>query len=166
MAESKSILWMSSIAAALFAGLLALHPGPAKAAEADVTGDKSLVAPQAQSGDQSANEDHSPKSPIRVSTIDYQDAGEAAGTLKLAGTAVPGTPLYLYFDNEPLAKVEADSAGNWSLEHELKLDDAQHTLRAEQYDPITLMLAGRAMITIARGGPTSPGGGPSKTSTP
>jgi hypothetical protein len=113
----------------------------------DVPGDKSLLGPEAKAAEQPDTGDHSPKSPIKVKTIDYQDA---AHKLKLAGTALPGSALYLFFDDAPLAKVDADSGGNWTLEQDMELGGGRHTLRAEQYDPATRMLAGRAMITIER----------------
>ena len=52
--------------------------------------------------------------------------------------------MYIYFDEQPLAKVPADKDGNWSTEKELKLDDARHMVRAEQYDMATRMGSGRA----------------------
>jgi len=64
--------------------------------------------------------------------------------------ALPGNDLYLFFDDQPLAKVTPDDGGQWSVESDLKLDDGRHTLRAEQYDPTTRMLAARAMLTIER----------------
>ncbi len=51
---------------------------------------------------------------------------------------------------QPLVKVLADKDGNWSAEKELKLDDARHMVRAEQYDATTRMVSGRAMVTLAR----------------
>jgi hypothetical protein len=174
MVKVRSSAVIAAFAVASIAALLVFRLAPATAAEGDVPGvptDNTSSQPQPQTGDDnSASEDHSPKSPIRVNTIDYQEAN--GGTLKLAGIAAPGSPLYLFFDNEPLAKVDADNSGNWSLEQPLKLDEAQHTLRAEQYDPTTQMLSGRAMITISRApsadqGAVPPGNGEApKTDTP
>jgi hypothetical protein len=162
MTGSKIIASITAGAALVVAGALGLGLEPAKAYEAsysfqvaqDIPGDKSPIAGQSDNepADAGGTEDHAPKSPIRVKTIDYEDA---AGTLKLAGTAATGTPLYLYFDNEPLAKVDADDQGNWSLERKMDLGTGQHILRAEQYDPTTRMLSGRAMITIGRA-PSAP----------
>ena len=36
---------------------------------------------------------HPPKSPLRLSTIDYQDAGDKPGKLTVAGVALPGREL-------------------------------------------------------------------------
>jgi hypothetical protein len=70
--------------------------------------------------------------------------------LTLAGTAPPESPVYIYFDEEPLVKVLADKDGNWSAEKEVKLDDQRHMLRAEQYDATTRMVSGRATVMLAR----------------
>jgi hypothetical protein len=165
MIGSKVVAAMEVLVALIFVGMLGIAPQDAGAVETesqvaeDVPGDKSLLSPEGQAAaKQPDTGDNSPKSPIRVKTIDYQDA---AGKLKLAGTALPGSPLYLFFDDAPLAKVDADSAGNWTLEQEMALDGGRHILRAEQYDPTTRMLAGRAMVAIERAdapnaGKTSP----------
>lgn len=100
-----------------------------------------------------------PRSPLRVERFDYQDGGSGAGKVTIAGIAVPNSDLYLYFDDQPLARVMPDEGGKWSVESELKLEDGRHTLRAEQYDPVTRMLAARAMISIQRGG-EAPAGAP------
>jgi hypothetical protein len=146
------------IGAVLCAGAVLFNFAPAAAAEApaagyqvaeDVPGDKSLIAPEgAQTQPSGAALQHEP--PIRFTTVDYQDAGEAAGKLKLAGTAPAGTALYIFFDDNPLTKIAVDDQGKWSLEGEIKLETGNHTLRAEQYDGTTGMLSGRAMVTIAR----------------
>jgi hypothetical protein len=96
--------------------------------------------------DTSASEPQSPRSPLRVKTVDYDDAGK----LKLAGIALPNNELYVYFDDQPFATVVPDEAGNWSVEGDLKLDEGRHNIRAEQFDPETKMVAARAMISIER----------------
>lgn len=98
----------------------------------------------------------SPRSPLRVNSVDYE---AQTGKLSVAGIALPGNELYLYFDDEPLAKVMPNEGGQWSLESDVKLDEGRHTLRAEQYDPVTRMLAARAMVTIGRANESS-GGAP------
>lgn len=105
-----------------------------------------------------------PRSPLRVNSFDYEENGDQAGKLKLAGIALPGNELYVYFDDQPLAKVVPDSDGKWSLESEMKLEDGRHTLRAEQFDPVTNMLAARAMLSIERA-KQAPDGAP-KAATP
>lgn len=101
---------------------------------------------QPAAADTNAAEPASPRSPLRVKTVDYDDSGK----LKLAGIALPNNELYVYFDNEPFATVIPDEAGNWSVEGELKLEDGRHNIRAEQFDPKTNMVAARAMISIER----------------
>jgi hypothetical protein len=153
MSGSKLVAAIEVLGALVLVGMLGLAPQAgaieteSQVAE-DVSADKSPLDSAGQSGAPAAETvAPSPKSPIRVKTIDYQDA---AHKLKLAGTALPGSPLYLYFDDAPLARVDADSDGNWTLEQDLEIGGGRHTLRAEQYDPTTRMLAGRAMITIER----------------
>lgn len=94
-----------------------------------------------------------PQSPIRIQTVDLQEAGDGPAKLKLAGTAAPGTTLYIFVDDSPFVKLVADDKGEWSTEGEVQFEgdqNARHMVRAEQYDPETRMLAGRAMVTIAR----------------
>ena len=91
---------------------------------------------------------HPPKSPLRLSTIDYQDAGDKPGKLTVAGVALPGRELSLFLDDQPFTNTVPDDSGNWSVESEVKLSDGRHTLRADQYDKDTNMLAARAMITF------------------
>ena len=91
---------------------------------------------------------HPPKSPLRLSTIDYQDAGDKPGKLTVAGVALPGRELSLFLDDQPFTNTVPDDSGNWSVESEVKLGDGRHTLRADQYDKDTNMLAARAMITF------------------
>ena len=122
-------------------------------AEDDVPGDKSLIEPSGEAAAPPAGDPtlgaHAPKYPIKFTTVDYQEAGDA-GHLKLAGSAPPETPVYIYFDESPFVKVLADKDGKWSVENDVKLDDARHMLRAEQYDATTRMVSGRAMVTLER----------------
>lgn len=122
---------------------------------------KSALAEDATAGAQNAVEPQgadaagetpapSPRSPLRVNSFDYADAGDNPGKLKIAGIALPNNELFLYFDDQPIATVVPDDSGNWSVESELKLNDGRHTLRAEQFDPVTRMLAARAMVSIER----------------
>jgi hypothetical protein len=54
-----------------------------------------------------------------------------------------------------------DDGGKWSYEAAMTLGDGRHTVRADQYDQATQMLAARAIVTIARakpeGGAPAPG---------
>lgn len=164
MIGNKFIAIMTVLVAFMCASLVS-----SKSAEAEevVPGDKSLIEPQGASSpsevpasqaapiaEGSEAESAVPKSPIRLKTVDYQDTGEASGKLKIGGTAPPGNDLYLFMDDQPFAKVVPDGEGKWSVEGEMRLDEGRHTFRAEQYDPATQMLAGRAMVSIER---TKPG---------
>lgn len=92
----------------------------------------------------------SPKSPIKVSVVDYVKEGEGPGTLKLSGTAIAGSDLYIYVDDKPFAQVAvAGGDGTWSVEDKIELDNKVHSVRVEQYDETTNMLAGRAMFNIS-----------------
>ncbi len=93
-----------------------------------------------------------PQPPIRIETVDLQEA-EGPAKLKLAGTAGPGATLYIFVDDAPFGKIVADDEGTWSVEGDVLFEGDQntrHMVRAEQYDPVTRMLAGRAMVTISR----------------
>ncbi|ODR99735.1 hypothetical protein AUC69_08995 [Methyloceanibacter superfactus] len=133
MIGNKFIALIAAIAAVAGAPYLA----PAAAAEdgsADVVGEASSP---------------SPKSPIKVSVVDYAKAEEGPGTLKLAGTAIANSSVYIYVDGKPFAQVAADGEGKWSAEDKTALDDEVHQIRVEQFDDKTRMLAGRAMFNIS-----------------
>jgi hypothetical protein len=105
-----------------------------------------------------------PRSPIRLSTVDYVDTDGGSGKLTIAGVALPGKELYLFLDDQPLAKAVPDDGGKWSIESAMKLGDGRHTIRADQYDAATDMLAARAMVSIERAKPGS--GAPAESSPP
>jgi hypothetical protein len=155
----KFIVWATALAAML-AGF-GVSVGRTLAAETATE-----AKPAAGSAEGSEQVAPRPKSPIRITTIDFQDGEGGKGKLNLAGTAIPGTPLYLFFDEQPFARVVADGEGKWGVEGDLELDDAPHTFRAEQYDEKTKMLAGRAMISIGRAKGTPPAQAPGQQSTP
>jgi hypothetical protein len=115
-------------------------------AEDAVPGDKSLI----ENGDAADAGSTVPRSPLRLNMVDYQDNGDGSGKLTVAGIALPGRELYLFLDDQPLATVEPDEGGKWSIESGTALDEGRHTLRADQYDPDTNMLAARAMVSIQR----------------
>jgi hypothetical protein len=106
-----------------------------------------------------------PRSPLRVSTIDFQDTADGSGKLTLAGVALPGSELFLFLDDEPFATVMPDGGGKWSYEGVLTLGDGRHTLRADQYDKANEMLAARAMVTIQRAKPGEGGAAPAPAPT-
>ena len=127
--------------------------GPAFAGDADSIGEGAAAA--------AAEEASSPpRAPLRVSKVDFQDTEDGSGKLTLAGIALPGSELQLFLDNAPLATVMPDDGGKWSFESAMALDDNRHTLRADQYDQATNMLAARAMITIQRAKPGAGDGAP------
>ncbi|MBC8013935.1 MAG: hypothetical protein H7X74_07650 [Methyloceanibacter sp.] len=162
MIGSKYIFIMAVVVAV---GASGLSPKSAQATD-DVPGDRSLIEKQgtpSSGAGGSETEPQPPRTPIRLSTIDYKDTGEGSGKLTLAGIALPGNDLYLFFDDQPFAKVVPDDGGKWSVEGEMKLDDGRHSLRAEQYDPATQMLAGRATISIGRAAPEQAAPAPKAT---
>lgn len=147
MIASKRLAW--AVVFALVSSALVLGGSPvtkAIAAEdeaapaADVVGDASSP---------------SPKSPIRVKIVDYAKAEEGPGTLKLSGTAIAGSDVFVYVDDEPFAKVSAGAEdGQWGAEDKIALDDSVHSVRVEQFDKATDLLAGRAMFSISLSPPT------------
>jgi hypothetical protein len=133
MMSSRLLAWTAALA--IVVGVS--HVAPSAAAEnksADVVGEASSP---------------SPRSPIRVSVVDYEKADEGPGTLKLVGTAIADNTVYIYVDGKPFAEVEADSDGKWSVEDKKALSDSVHQVRVEQFDKTTKILAGRAMFNIS-----------------
>jgi hypothetical protein len=133
MMGSKVLAWTSALAIVFGVS----HFMPAIAAEngsADVMGEASSP---------------SPRSPIRVSVVDYEKAEEGPGTLKMSGTAIPDNTVYIYVDGKPFAEIDAGSDGKWSVEDKVALEDAIHQVRVEQFDKTTKILAGRAMFSIS-----------------
>ena len=63
-----------------------------------------------------------PRSPLRLNKIDYKDTGNGAGKLTVAGIALPGKELYLFLDDQPLAKAVPDDGGKWSIESQMTLE--------------------------------------------
>jgi hypothetical protein len=152
----------SIVSIAAFAAVIGVSSLTSAVADDSIPGDKSLI--QSQGASVGASE--VPRSPIRVNTIDYPDTGPDAGKLKLAGTGMAGNPLYIYLDNQPLVKVMPDSQGDWSVQVETNLKEGVHRLSAEQYDPTTRILAGRAMISFQSGKPGEEGTLPPQTKQP
>jgi hypothetical protein len=133
MTASKYLLVLTVVAGL---GTLGCYPNAVRAEDAAPADAEAQPAP--------------PRSPLRVESVDFKEAAGGAGKVAIAGIALPNNELYLFFDDQPLARVVPDDAGKWSVESDLKMDDRRHTLRAEQYDPVTHMLAARAMVTIQR----------------
>ncbi len=135
MISSKLMAWMA--ACALVLGVS--HVAPVLAAEGE--------APQADVVGEASSP--SPKSPIKVKVVDYAKAEEGPGTLKLSGTAIASSNIYIYIDDQPFAQIAAAADGNWSIEDKTELDDKVHVVRVEQFDETTRMLAGRAQFSIS-----------------
>jgi len=143
------------IAAVLMAlGVIGLAYSSVRA-EDNAPGDQGAATNQDASDAGSAGETVSHRSPIRLNSVDYQDAGDGSGKLTIDGIGLPGNEVYLFLDDQPLAKTVPDDGGKWSVESGMKLGDGKHTLRADQYDPTTQMLAARAMVSIQRANPSS-----------
>ena len=149
MIGSKHIGIMAVLVAV---GAFGLYSKSVQAVET-VPGDQSLIEKQGTPSDAAGGSGAAsslPRSPLRLSTLDYQDTSEGSGKLTIAGIALPGKELYLFLDDQPFAQVHPDDAGNWSVEKEMKLDDGRHTFRADQYDAGTQMVAARAIVQIER----------------
>jgi hypothetical protein len=136
-------------------GLLAFGLGAALAGAGDSAPEG--AAPAAQENEAASGP---PKAPLRLNTVDFQDTAEGSGKLTLGGIAIPGSELFLFLDEEPIGRVMPDSGGKWSYEGAMTLGDGRHTLRADQYDQATEMLAARAIVTIARAKPEDGGTAP------
>ena len=168
MTVKKVTPWMISCAAAICVATIGLDlrsPAVAQAASYGIQlAEEAPAAPSEEAAPQPGStaespgdaapggeaESHMPhKPPIKITTVDYQDGGPDTGKMKLAGTADPGTTLYLFFDDNPFSKLVADADGKWSIEGDMKLEPGNHTFRAEQYEE-SGMISGRAMVTIAR----------------
>ena len=133
---------------------VSLWANSAQAAESEAADQSVAGQPEPNTDIVQPSDAHPPKSPLRLSTIDYQDAGDKPGKLTVAGIALPAKELYLFLDDQPLTHTLPDDSGNWSVESEMKLNDGRHTFRADQYDEDTNMVAARAMITFERARPT------------
>lgn len=134
-------------AVAAFAAV-SLWVNSAQSTESDPVDQGMPGQPQPNTDIVQPSDTHPPKSPLRLSTIDYQDAGDKPGKLTVAGVALPGRELFLFLDDQPFTNTVPDDSGNWSVESEVKLSDGRHTFRADQFDKDTNMLAARAMITF------------------
>jgi len=143
--------YISIVAVFVAVGGSSLYAKFAQAAET-VPGDQNSIENQETPADVGAGSDehpHPPRSPLRLSTVDYQ-AAEGSGKLTIAGIALPGKELYIFLDDQPFAELRPDDSGNWSLAKEMKLDDGRHTFRADQYDEDSQMVAARAIVTFQR----------------
>jgi hypothetical protein len=140
----------SCIVAVAALAAVSLWANSARAVEDEAAGQGVPGQPEPTVPDVQPSDAHPPGSPLKLRTIDYQDAGDKPGKLKVAGIALPNKELFLFLDDQPFTNAVPDASGNWSVESEVKLTDGRHTFRADQYDTDTNMLAARAMITFER----------------
>jgi LysM repeat protein len=91
-----------------------------------------------------------PEPPVKIKTLEYQDTGKDSGKIALSGVGDPNVRVFLFFDDEPLGQAMSGSDGTWAVEIEKKLEDGEHTVRADTYDEKTGMVAGRASVRLGR----------------
>ena len=80
--------------------------------------------------------------PVKINSVEYQDKGEDSGTISLSGIGQPNVQVFLFFDDKPLGQFSVGDDGTWTYETEKRLDDAEHTIRADTYDEKTERGAG------------------------
>jgi hypothetical protein len=88
--------------------------------------------------------------PVKINSVEYQDKGEDSGTISLSGIGQPHVQVYLFFDNKPLGELNVGEDGTWTFEAEKRLDNAEHTIRADTYDEKTRVVQGRASVRLGR----------------
>ena len=91
-----------------------------------------------------------PKPPVKIGKLEYRDTGQDSGKISLSGDGQPNVQLYLFFDQQPLGEVTIGDDGLWAFEIEKKLEDGEHTIRADTYDEATGVVAGRASVRLGR----------------
>ncbi len=140
MIGSKLVAWTAALAVAFCLTLVPTVFSEEAKPDADVVGEAS--SPSA-------------KVPIRVKVVDYQKAEEGPGTLKMSGTAIAGSDVFIYVDEKPFAQVPAAAGdGKWEVEDKIPLEDRVHSVRVEQYDAATNTLSARAMFSMKLSPPT------------
>ncbi len=140
MIVSKFSAWTAALAIVFCLSHVAPVLSEEAASDADVVGDASSP---------------SPKVPIRVKVVDYAKAEEGPGTLKMSGTAIAGSDVFIYVDENSFCRVAAAAGdGQWEIEDKIALDDRVHSVRVEQFDETTNLLSGRAMFSISLSPPT------------
>ncbi len=65
---------------------------------------------------------------LGLEVVDYDDAG----SIRFAGTAVPGASIRIYVDDRHAGDAEADAEGRWSLAPQYELTVGRHRLRVDQ----------------------------------
>lgn len=140
MIGSKLVAWTAALAVAFCLSPVAPVLSEEAKPDADVVGEAS--SPSA-------------KVPIRVKVVDYQKAEDGPGTLKMSGTAVAGSDVFIYVNDQPFAQVPAAQGdGQWEAADRIALDDSVHSVRVEQFDEKTNILSGRAMFSISLSPPS------------
>ena len=140
----------SFVAAVAALAAVSLWANSGRAVESEPADQGVAGQPQPTVPDVQPSDAHPPGAPLKLRTIDYQDAGDKPGKLTVAGIALPGKELFLFLDDQPFTNTLPDASGNLSVASEVTLKDGRHTFRADQYDTDTNMLAARAMITFER----------------
>ncbi len=88
--------------------------------------------------------------PVKINSVEYQDKGEDSGTISLSGIGQPHVQVFLFFDGKPLGEFSVGDDGTWTYQAEKRLDDAEHTIRADTYDEKTSVVQGRASVQLGR----------------
>lgn len=140
MIGSRFSLWTAALAVVFCLSHVAPVLSEEAAPDADVVGEASSP---------------SPKVPIRVKIVDYAKAEEGPGTLKMSGTAIAGSDVFIYVDDNRFGQVAAAAGdGQWKIEDKIALGDGVHSVRVEQFDEVTNQLSGRTMFSISLSPPT------------
>lgn len=125
----------------------AAEPKPEQQAEASPGIE---TQPQPIVPDENAPPREKPAPPVKINTLEYQDAGKDSGKISLSGVGDANVRVFLFFDDEPLAQTMIGSDGTWAIEIEKKLPEGEHTVRADTYDEKTGMVSGRASVRLGR----------------
>lgn len=123
------------------------EPKPEQQADSSMSVD---AQPQPIVPDENPPPRQRPEPPVKINTLEYQDTGQGSGKISLSGVGDPNVRVFLFFDDEPLGQAMIGSGGAWAVEIEKKLEDGEHTVRADTYDEKTGMVAGRASVRLGR----------------
>lgn len=128
--------------AAVLAAALCLFPGAsALAEEAEPKANDTPKAEEATKTEEAPKADvvgrassPSDKVPIKVDVVDYKRVEGGFGTLKLAGTGLPGLDVHIFVNNTPFALVKGEEGKDeWRTEDQIHLDDKVHEVRILQF---------------------------------
>jgi nucleoid-associated protein YgaU len=122
---------------------------PGEAAGEQQAADANLASqPQPVVPDENAPREHA-KPPVKINTVEYQDKDDS-GKISIAGVGQPNVEIFLFFDDQALGQVVVGEDGTWAYEIEKRLEDGEHTLRADTYDEKTKVVQGRASVRLGR----------------